>query len=171
MNFVQLVKKQTVGNWLTLASFLLSLVAFIIYMMNGANPGYFQGTTTALVISVSLFAIILSLATLVVSQFHIEGTIGRVVALATDALQIVVPVLLAVAFFAFVGDRIEGLAYIFGADANTLSEIQTPNNMSSAFTAITGFVFYFLAFVIALVASFFRTPEDVAVKNAEKAKA
>ena len=54
----------------------------------------------------------------------------------------------------FVSTRVEGLGYIFGSDENVLDEIQTEENMRSAYTAIAGFVFYAVTWLVALVACF-----------------
>ena len=54
----------------------------------------------------------------------------------------------------FVSTRVEGLGYIFGSDENVLDEIQTEENMRSAYTAIAGFAFYAVTWLVALVACF-----------------
>lgn len=165
----EFIKKQTVGTWLTCASFVLALVGFIIYLVNGAAEGYFQGTTNSLVVWMSVLALLCGAGAVVLSLFGFEGLLGKILGLVIDALSILVPVLLMVAFLTFVGDRAQGLAYIFGADANTLSEIQTPANMASASGAIFGFIFYFIAFLCGVVASFFRLPKDVKAADGQAA--
>jgi hypothetical protein len=168
MVLIDFLKKQKASFWLLLSSFILCLAAFIVYLVNGAAPGYFQGSSDPTVIECSVFALIFLLALLPLEQLHLPGLGCKILDLVMDALIIAAPVLMLTALLTFVGDRAQGLAYIFGADPNTLSEIQTPANMSSAFTAIAGFVLFGIAFLIGAVGSFFRLPKD-AVGKAKKA--
>jgi hypothetical protein len=164
MTFKGFIKKQSVAIWISLATFVLALVALIIYLVNGASAGYFYGDTNSTVVWFAILAIISSLASIVLSQFAFKGLLGKIVGLLIDALTVIVPVLLVAALLTFVGDRAEGLAYIFGSDANVLSEIQTPANLSSAYTAIIGFAFFAIAWLSGLVAAFFKFPKEAAAK-------
>jgi preprotein translocase subunit SecG len=159
------IKKQTVLSYLVCAEFVLSLIAFILYLANGANAGYFQGTTTGNVILVSLLALFAEIGALVLIQFHFAGILDKIMSYVEGALIIVAPALLMAGLLMFVSSRAQGLAYIFGADENTLAEIQTPANMASAKTAIFGFIFYGVASLVGIVSAFFHLPEEVAAKS------
>lgn len=157
MNFI---KKQGIATWLSAAVVILGLVSLIIYVANGASVGYFKDTTNAAVVTMTIFAIILVVGGVVLAQLKFDGTLGVIIKTLSGACVIGAAILLIASLLVFVGDRSQGLAYIFGSDENTLSEIQTKDNMSSAYTAIVGFVFYGITWLCAVVASFFRFVKD-----------
>ncbi len=74
----------------------------------------------------------------------------------SGACRIAAAALLIASLVLFIGDRAQGLAYIYFSDENVLAEVQTAANMKSASTAITGFVLYGIAWFFAVVASFFK---------------
>ena len=127
------IKKQKLGTWLTLAVIILGIVSVIIYSVNGSVEGYFKGTNQSSVVIMSVLAIVFAI---------------------TDILRISAAVLLIASLMGFVSTRVEGLGYIFGSDENVLDEIQTEENMRSAYTAIAGFAFYAVTWLVALVACF-----------------
>lgn len=153
MNFV---KKQTIGVLISAVATLLALVAFILYVVNGAATGYFQGSTRVSIVVMSILSVLFLAGSIVIPQIKLEGFLAKVVPHVGDALRIGAVIMLVASLLLFIGDRSEGLAYIFMSDLNVLDEIQTPANMASAYTAITGFVFYGLTWLVALVGSFFK---------------
>lgn len=152
MNFL---KKQRIGTWLTLAVAVLGIISLIVYIVNGSAEGYFKGTTSGEVVVMSVFSILCALGAVALAQLDLDGASAKAVSMLCDVLRVVCVVLLIASLLIFVGDRAEGLAYIFASDENVLAEVQTPANMSSAYTAILGFVFYGIAWLVALVTAFF----------------
>jgi hypothetical protein len=156
-------KKQSAAVYLLFAVIFLGLVAFIIALANNGDSGYFHGDTSVLVILMTVLALLCEIGTVVLLQFHFDGLIGRILEIAESVLMIVAAALFIVSVMNFISPRVEGFAYIFGADSNTKAEIQTADNMRSAAGSIVGIIFYFLAGILATVASFF--PLVKAVKN------
>lgn len=153
---MEFVKKQSLGVFITAVATLLALVSFIIYVVNGAVIGYFQGTTRASIVIMSVISILFLVGSIVIANVKIEGLVGKMLGNVGDLFRVGAVIMLIASLLLFIGDRSEGLAYIFFSDLNVLDEIQTPANMASANTAITGFVFYGLTWVVTLVGSFFK---------------
>lgn len=149
------IKKQRIGNWITLVTLILTIVSFIIYGVNCNSVGYFKGNVSTVVILLSIFTLIILIAACVLPQLKMKEMVGKILSILTDILRIAAPVMLFASMLLFIGSRIEGLAYIFFSDKNVLAEVQTPENLSSANSAITGFIFYGISAIIALVATFF----------------
>ena len=161
----------TPGTVLLGISVLLGLVAVILYAVNVTSVGYFQGVTSALVPALGIVAVLCGALAIGSGLFQFDGLVGKIVDGVRSVLVILVPVLFMVCFLGFISARVEGLAFIFGSDANLLEEIQTPENMSSAMTAIVGFVFFAIASIVGIVASFFSITKkekkaEPAVENA-----
>ncbi|MFA6861777.1 MAG: hypothetical protein WCR56_05305 [Bacilli bacterium] len=159
-----LLKKQKVGAYLYVAVFVLTLVCFIIYLANGANKGYFQGTTESVVVLLSILGLLFTLAVIIIPQFTFNGVVAKIMNVLVEAIRIVIPLVLMSAFIIFTGSRLEGLSYIFFSNANTLAEIQTSVNLASAYTAITGIVFFLITQIVSVVATFFpltKSPEEL----------
>lgn len=148
-------KRQKVGTYITALVAVLALVSLIIYAVNGAADGYFKGLTETPVVLMSVIAILCAAGSIVLAQFEFEGNAAKAANLFGDALRIAAAMLLIASMLLFIGSRVEGLAYIFGSDENVLDEVQTPANLSSAYTAICGFVFYAISWVFAMAAAFF----------------
>jgi len=153
LNFI---KKQSVGIYLTAAAVLIGLVAFILYIINGSVSGYFQGTNETAAVVMSVFALISLCGVIALSQFKFHGIIEIVVKCAIGILRVLGVILLISTLMLFISSRAEGLAFIFGSNADVIAEVQTPANMSSAGVAITGFAFYGIAWLVGLVGCFFK---------------
>lgn len=102
----------------------------------------------------SVLAIVFAVVSIILAQFSANGAAGKILSAITDILRIAAAVLLIASLMGFVSTRVEGLGYIFGSDENVLDEIQTEENMRSAYTAIAGFAFYAVTWLVALVACF-----------------
>ncbi len=152
MNFI---KKQTIGNWLTLAALVFALISAIIYGVNVGSAGYFKGRTSEPLVAATVIAILFAAAILVLSSLKFKGIVGKVLDIVIGAMKILVAVLLIFALLQFVATRVEGLGFIYFSNADVIQEVQTPANLASASTAVTGFVFYGIAWLIAVVAAFF----------------
>lgn len=153
--FLSLVKKQTVGTWITLGAFVLTLVSAIIYGVHVGGAGYFQGNAVGVTVAFTVLSLIAEAAIIVLAQFEFEGIWGTVVKVALDVLKIVLAFILMLALIPFLTSRLEGLAYILFCDENLRPVLQTAENMSSVGSAVTGFVFYIITWLAAVVAAFF----------------
>lgn len=150
------IKKQSISSFIIAVSLLLGIVAFILYSVNGSVEGYFQGTNESKVVLLSVFGLIALLGSIVLAQFKFEGTINKVVAPTVSILKIAGAILLIISLIFFITTRAEGLAYIFASNDDVIQEVQTPANLSSAYVAITGFVFYLLSWLTVVVGCFFK---------------
>lgn len=143
--------KKLSGIIVTAVVTILAIVSFIIYCINGTAEGYFRGTNEGIVIAMSIIAIVCLIASIALAYVKTQSSF---VCLLIDALRIAATALLIACLLMFVSTRIQGLGYIFFSDENVLDEVQTPANMSSAYTAITGFVFYGIAWIASIVGCF-----------------
>lgn len=134
-----------------------------IYGVN-TSEGYFKDMTSGTLITFTILTIVVLAAILVLAQFKFSGLLGKVLSIFVDALKIVVPLFLMICLFGFISTRIEGLAYLFGSNQEILDTIQTPENMSSAYGAITGFVFFGIASIAGMVAAFFNPTKKESAK-------
>lgn len=151
-NFKQLLKP---GSILIAASTILAFVAWIVYFVNVASKGYFIGNVIPAVVTLGIFSIIFGLVILFLNVIEVEGIWKEVKNISRSVLLILFTCFLVWAMLAFISGRAEGLAYIFGAQNGAGVEIQTPENLASAKTAIAGFIIFGIAWVIGLVGSFF----------------
>ncbi len=165
MNFI---KKQTVSTWISLAALILTIVGIIIYGVNVSSAGYFQGTAAGSLVAASVVEIILLVAVIVVSQFNFKGIIGWILDVVVSIAKIVAAFLPMVAMLGFLSTRMSGLATIFFSNVDILATIQTPENLSSAYTAIACAIIYGVTTLVAVVGAFFR-PYKKAKASAEAA--
>lgn len=153
---LKFIKKQKVGNWITLGALILAIVSSIIYGVHiGIKGGTFYGAAVDSLVACSVVSILLLAGVLVVSQFEFEGIIGRVVDILCDAVRIIVPALLVLGLINLIYSRVEGLAFIYFSAENIIASIQTPENLASAESGIASFVFYGITAVVAIIAAFF----------------
>lgn len=152
---INVKKFLSVGSIILAVSVIATLVAFIMYNVNVGGTGYFHGVEGSGVVVCSVFAIICGLVALFLAMVEADGIVGKILNAVQSVLVIVMAILLMIAFVNFIGSRVEGLAYIYGSDANIQAEVQTPENMASASGAIAGVIVYVVAWLITVVASFF----------------
>lgn len=157
----KIFKKVTVSSCITLGAFILGLVGFIIYLVNGSASGYFKGSNEASVILLSILALVALAASIALSFFDFKGVGGKAVPIVIGVLRIASAILIVSALVLFITSRAQGLAYILASDDNVKDEIQTPENMASAYGAIAGFIFYILTWVVTLVACFFKPQKEL----------
>lgn len=152
---MNIIKKQSLSSLITIGVAIFSLVAVIIYGVNGNMDGQFNGLNESSVIVLSVLSIIFSAAIVVLSNLSFEGNTKKIVDFAITLLKIVLVVMLILSFMLFLYSRAEGFAFIFGSDDNAQDAAQTDANMATASVAICGLVFYFIAWLASLVAVFF----------------
>lgn len=141
------IKKQKVGFYLSVATALLAIIAFIIYFAN-SNTQYFNDVNSSIV-SMTILSVLFSCATAALVQFDFSKNVYVKVAL--DVLRIAAAVLLIWSVTIFIGLRVEKLAYVFGSEL----EADNADAQSAVSQAIVGFVFYFLAWIVSVVSMFF----------------
>ncbi len=166
INVKQLISIPTI---LAAIALILAIVSVSIYGSN-ISSGYYYGLDNATVTVGSVFAIILSIAYIALAIFDFgDGIVGKIMSIVRSACIVGVCICLAAAGIAYIGDRAEGLAYIYFSDANLLAEIQTPGNLASAQGAIAGTITYLVGWLFALVASFFKIGNERHSKAVENA--
>ncbi|MCH5159016.1 MAG: hypothetical protein J1F33_07465 [Clostridiales bacterium] len=149
------IKKQKIGNWITLGTLILAVVSAIVYGVHISKVGTFYGLTVPTLVITSIISIVLLVAVLVLSQFEFGGIVGKIVSIACDVMRVVVPALLFLGLINFIASRADGLGFLYGAADNIRDSIQTPENLASAESGIAGFVLYAISAVIGIVAAFF----------------
>lgn len=151
-----MLKKISVGGWITCAAAILTLVSLIVYSSNIAGEGYFQGAAVTNLALFAILAIVLYVAAIALKLFvKAEGPAGTDVDLAAGVMQIAAPVLVAAAAIALIAARVEGLGFIYLSNADVALEIQTPANLASAGAAITSMVLFGVSMLVGIVAAFF----------------
>lgn len=151
---MNVIKKFSVGAWITLAAAVLALVSVIVYTVNIGSAGYFQN---AAVSNLTVFCILAAAAlviAVVLGQVKLSGPAASAVELAQGALQIAAPVLLTLCLANLVAARAEGLGFIFLSNADVILEVQTPANMASATGTIANMACLAVAMVIGIVGAF-----------------
>ncbi len=130
-----------------------SIVALILYSSNVSGEGFYKGMTVPnmyllLIGAAVCFALVFAV------NFFLEKS-NKVVQVVSGLLQIAGPVLLAVALMQLVAGRVDGLGYIYFSNAEVAAEVQTPENLGSAQTAIASLVSVGVAAVAGCVGAFF----------------
>lgn len=163
---LNIIKKQSVGTWITLGALILTVVSAIVYGVGigGSEEGYFYGDVVGVLVAMTILAIVLELAVIALAQLEIKGIIGTVLYAVGGALKILIPILLSIAFITFISERLEGISYILFCDENLKEVNQTEANMASVSGAITTIIFYLITIVVTCVAAFFN------IKPAKKAE-
>ncbi|MCR5771121.1 MAG: hypothetical protein K6G87_07835 [Butyrivibrio sp.] len=135
-------------------TFVCALLGFILYLININASGYFQGGSVP---QAQLF-VILSMVTIAIAIclyfVKVKGIAGKIADIAGDILSVVSPVLLSASLMTLVGSRVEGFAFIYFSNADVLTEVQTPANLSSAHVAIANIVVMAIAIVAGIVWAF-----------------
>ncbi len=134
------VSKQTKSTWLILASVVLALIGFIIYLVT-STTGFLAGR--GLDVSLVLLSIISMVVLLVLFVFRSKIKVFE------NALTIVGGILVAVSTCLFVYARISVAADVWFIPVN-----YPPEEATTLYTSIVGVVFYFLSFVCVFISSF-----------------
>lgn len=152
---MSLIKKQSVGAWVTLVAAILALASIIVYAVNIGSAGYFQNASVSNLIPYAVLAIVLLLAVIALGQLKLTGAAATVVELISGVMQIAVPVLLTLCLANLIAARAEGLGFIYFSNPDVILEVQTPANLSSATGSIVSMVCLAVATVSGMVAAFF----------------
>lgn len=173
---MKLVNKQGLGSWITLAALLFALIAFILYnvaigggmdliVASGSEPFYQairpeDSAMLSTVVPCGVFALISLALAVVLGQFRLNGTVGKVCEIVVGALRIAAPVLLMAALLYFAYGSFTGLGWTFFSNA----ELEIYAEATAVGTqVITGIVFFAISAVAGIVAAFFA----ITKKNAD----
>lgn len=148
-------KLLNVGNILTIAATVFTLIALIIFNTSVSMKGFFQGLGSSTVTTFAVLALVFGIIASVLPLFSVNETIDYVLGVLKSVLVILVTIFLIGAMITFLQIRVDGFAKIFFSDSNTLAETQTPENLASANTSITGIIFFGISWLISLVSTFF----------------
>lgn len=165
LNFI---KKQGIGTWISLGAILLSIIALIIYgaalgagdnltIASGSEVFYDANRTAdaammSTVVLCAVLALVFLAVAIVLGELKFEGIAGKVCAVASNALRIVAPALLIVAFLNFLYGSFTGLGWTFFSNAELVIFAEA---ISVGQQVIAGLVFFVIAAIAAIVASFF----------------
>ena len=149
-----MIKKLSVGAWITCLAVIASIVSIILYNSNLAAEGYFKNADVTNVVLFSILAIAALLAAIIIKLIDLDGIAAKIADICAGICQIAAPVLLAANTINIVAARVQGLGYIYFSNADVAMEVQTPENLASASGAITCIVFFAIAMVIALIGAF-----------------
>lgn len=153
---MNVIKKFSVGAWITLAAAVLALVSVIVYTVNIGSAGYFQNAAVSNLTVYCILAAVALAAAIALGQVKLSGPAAAAVELVQGALQITAPVLLILCLANLVAARAEGLGFIFLSNADVILEVQTPANMASAAGTIANMACLGVAAVIGIVGAFCR---------------
>lgn len=162
------IKKQGVGTWVSIGAVIVSIIALIIYgaaLSAGTNltiasgsEVFYEATRAAdavmlsTVVACSVVALVLLVAAIVLGQLKLEGIAAKLCDTIGGAFRIVAPALLIVALINFVYGSFTGLGWTFFS--NEELEIY-PEAIAVGKQVIVGLIFFGIAAVAAIVASFF----------------
>lgn len=146
-----MMKKLSVGAWITCLAVLAAIVAIVLYTSNIGAEGYFKGAEVSNLMLFGILAVAALIAAVILKQVAPASKAADVL---SGLLQIAAPVLLTLAAINLIAARVEGLGFIYFSNADVAKEVQTPANLSSASGAIAGMVAFGVAMLIAIVGAF-----------------
>lgn len=149
-----MLKKLSVGAWITLVACVMSLASLIVYSSNIASEGYFKGASVTNLVLFSILAMVAFILAIVLKMINADGTAAKCLDIVSGLCQIAAPVLLAANLINLIAARVEGLGFIYFSNADVALEVQTPENLASASGSITAMVLFGVAMLIAIIAAF-----------------
>ena len=149
-----MLKKMSVGAWITVLAAIMVLVSLIMYSMNVNGEGYFQGKAVNGVTLWLILAAVMLVAAIFLKLLSLKGSAATGAGLASGLLQIGAPVLVALSLINLVASRVEGLGFIYFSNADVIKEVQTPANLASGSGAIAGMVIMGIALALCIIAAF-----------------
>ena len=149
-----MLKKMSVGAWITCCAAILIIVSLIVYSVNIGSDGYFKGRAVNNLTLWMIVAAVLLAGAVAIKQMNLKGSAATCADLASGLMQIGSPVLVALNLINLIASRVEGLGFIYFSNADVIKEVQTPANMASGTGAIASMVVMGVALVVAIVAAF-----------------
>lgn len=157
--------KITAGVVLSLLETVLTLIGLIVYAVNINGAGYFKSASVTYLVPLLIAALVVSLIAAIAGIANRKNSAA--LDLVTGLCQIAAPVLLSVGLMLLISARIEGLSFIFFSNADVSKEVQTAENLSSAYMTIANAVIIGIAMLEGWIAAFFRSGRKAAkVKTA-----
>lgn len=148
MNFL---KKQRVGFYINILTFIMLLVSTIIFGINARNSLFISvlnvnpGIYAELIISILLIAVIFVLDnTNMLKNENIRSILISI-------LRVVICILIGVGFINFTGARVENIGYLFGSDLYLGNEPA----IAAVTQSITVIVLLAITWLISLIGTFF----------------
>ncbi len=149
-------KKISVGMIISALTFIVGLVSIIIYGVNVARGGYFNGGSVGEVVRFGVFALVFLAISIALYFVRFTGKVGKICDMAGLALKVLATLFFAFALIFLIKARAEGLSYIFFSNDDVKMALQQdPDNMISANLAITSIVMFGISVVVGCVNSFF----------------
>ena len=149
-----MLKKLSVGAWITVLAAIMVLVSLIVYSANVSGEGYFQGKSVSGMTLWLILAVVLLLAAVALKMLSLKGGAAVCANLLSGLCQIGAPVLTALGLINLISSRVEGLGFIYFSNADVALEVQTPENLSSATGSIAAMVCYGVSMLAAIIAAF-----------------
>lgn len=165
---MKFIKKLGIGTWISLATVVVFIIALIIYgaalsagtdllIASGSQLFYVldRAEDMAMISAVTtcgILTVIFLAASIVLAQFEFKGIVGKVCEFVVGALRIVAPALIIVALLNFVYGSFTGLGWTFFSNEEL---VIAPEAIAVGKQVIVGLVFFAIAAVAGIVASFF----------------
>ncbi len=153
-------KLLSASNIIACLTAVLTLITLILYGINFASAGFYQGVAIKNIVLLGIFAIVFSLGIIGLSLVPVSGIAKKAVDVVAMVFKVLIPVFLFLIVFAALNSRIEGLGYIFFSNVDVRQEVATPANVASATLAIVTIVFAAVAAVAGIVGAFFLPKEE-----------
>ncbi len=149
-----MLKKLSVGAWITVLAALMVLVSLIVYSANVSGEGFFQGRSVSGMTLWLVLAVVLLLAAIALKMLSLKGGAATGADLLSGICQVGAPVLVALGLINLIASRVEGLGFIYFSNADVIKEVQTPANLASGSGAIAGMVIMGIALALCIIAAF-----------------
>ncbi len=159
-----MLKKFGIATYLALATFILTIISWILYGVSVSAAGYFHQVPVAFVVLFTIFALLCLLLAIAISFIPKKGALEKILPIVQSILLIGASVFLISTALNIIGSRAEGFGYIFFSDANLAGEVKTADNLHSASLSITTFIFYLVTWLVSVITPFFsltKKPEQV----------
>ena len=169
------IKKQGIGTWICLLALVFALIGLILYgtavragdqLQIASGSEFFydmarpeDSAMPPVVVPCAVIAILFLAAALVLGQFRLEGTAGKVRDICVGLLRIAAPALLVIALFYFLYGSFTGIGWTFFSNAELAIY---PEATAVGKQVVTGLVFFALAMIGAAMAAYFEIPKKTA---------
>ncbi|MDF7666152.1 hypothetical protein [Bifidobacterium sp. ESL0745] len=148
---MKFIKQQSVGFYVNALALIVGIAAVAYYLVNAHTDTFTNIGTSALVMALTVLALLMLVAVLVIRQMPIAR--GFAANTLLDVCSLAAPVLLIVSVVSIIASRVDTFASILTFQQNA----HTTADMHSAIVAI---VAYFVAALLAVIASFFKVNKN-----------
>ncbi|MCD8295600.1 MAG: hypothetical protein LUE27_10220 [Clostridia bacterium] len=154
---MNMIKKQTVFGWLSIAAGVLSLVALIVYCVNSGTGYYASSSTNGLPIAFAVISVVLLIGAPLIAD-KMDSRIMPVFVL-------IAAVLMATSACVYIWERVPMFA-----DMWFIPTTPPAAEQAALAPSMAGIIFYFISAIVAVVACFGKLNKTTAA-DAEAAKA